>query len=303
MTRIQFDAVVPFEQLRALRAHYRAAGKTIVSTNGCFDLLHAGHAQMLRQARALGDVLVVGVNDDESVRRLKGPTRPVVGQADRAALLGELKCVDHAVIFTGLLPNAMLEALEPDIHCKAADYDADSLPEAEVVRRHGGRIHILPLRQGYSTSRLLGRSTGSAGGESGGGVTSVTVLDQLLNSANLQRQAAYRLAASVEQALRVVEEARRADRKVLPAANKALSSFTAGDVVLLTGDRFAVAGLADGVRLIMYPSAVQAGVVVETRADVIRLDAGVNDPVAAYQMDLAVMKVILGITHPPGRTR
>jgi D-sedoheptulose 7-phosphate isomerase len=135
----------------------RAAGERIVSTNGCFDLLHAGHAVFLEQARAQGDVLVVGLNSDASVRRLKGPGRPVVDQEARACLLAGLRAVDLVVIFDEETPERFLEALRPHVHCKGADYTADALPEAAAVRRSGGRICILPLVAARSTSALLAR--------------------------------------------------------------------------------------------------------------------------------------------------
>ncbi len=142
-------------------ARWRQEGKTIVSTNGCFDLLHPGHVHFLEEAASLGDVLVVGLNSDASIARLKGSGRPILDQAARATILAALRPVDYVVIFDDMLPMRLLEQIRPDIHCKAADYTAASLPEASVVERHGGRIAILPLAGGYSTTALIGRAAAS----------------------------------------------------------------------------------------------------------------------------------------------
>jgi rfaE bifunctional protein nucleotidyltransferase chain/domain len=133
----------------------RAAGERIVFTNGCFDILHIGHARYLAQARALGDILVVGVNSDASVRALKGPARPVVTQEDRAELLAHLECVDMVCIFDETLPTELIDEVAPDYHVKGGDYQAEALPEAETVWRHGGQIVIIPLVPGRSTTALL----------------------------------------------------------------------------------------------------------------------------------------------------
>jgi len=133
----------------------RASGGTVVATGGCFDLLHAGHVATLEAARELGDCLVVLLNSDESVRRLKGADRPLVEEADRAAVLEALRCVDAVVVFEEDGPDASLERLRPDIWVKGGDYDASELPEAEVVARHGGRTVILPYVAGRSTTRLI----------------------------------------------------------------------------------------------------------------------------------------------------
>lgn len=132
-------------------------GKTIVTTNGCFDVLHVGHLRLLRAAKGAGDILVVAVNDDDSVARLKGPGRPLVGLADRAELLAALDPVDYVVPFAEDTPEALLEVIRPDVHVKGGDYREEDLPEAEVVRAHGGRIEIVPFASGRSTSGLLDR--------------------------------------------------------------------------------------------------------------------------------------------------
>jgi D-beta-D-heptose 7-phosphate kinase/D-beta-D-heptose 1-phosphate adenosyltransferase len=148
------------ESLIQQRPEWRKAGKTVVWTNGCFDLLHVGHARSLQAAKALGDILVVGLNSDSSVRRLKGPTRPLISETDRAELLSALECVDHVVIFDDFTPERMLSLLKPDIHCKGADYAPPSgkpIPERALVEAYGGKVVFLPLIAGLSTTNLLDR--------------------------------------------------------------------------------------------------------------------------------------------------
>ncbi|EFG75910.1 putative bifunctional protein RfaE, domain II, partial [Mycobacterium parascrofulaceum ATCC BAA-614] len=139
----------------ALAARLRRDGRVVVATGGCFDLLHTGHIRLLRQARELGDALIVLVNSDASVRALKGAGRPVMRDADRARVLAALACVDGVTIFDGLTPERMLETLRPDIWVKGGDYVAAELPEADMVYRHGGEVVILPTVAGYSSSRLI----------------------------------------------------------------------------------------------------------------------------------------------------
>lgn len=135
---------------------------TLVATGGCFDILHAGHIATLEAAARLGDSLVVLLNSDDSVRRLKGPARPVVPQADRARLLSALDCVAEVVVFEEDDPTAVLERLRPDVWAKGGDYAAQDLPERDVVRRHGGRVVILPHMEGRSTTAILERSASRA---------------------------------------------------------------------------------------------------------------------------------------------
>lgn len=136
-------------------AEVRAAGGTVVTTGGCFDLLHAGHVGMLQAARRLGDCLVVCLNSDASVRRLKGPDRPLQGQDDRAAVLLALDCVDAVAIFDEDTPAEVLEQLRPEMFCKGADYAVTDLPEARTLARWGGQAIVLPYLQGRSTTRLV----------------------------------------------------------------------------------------------------------------------------------------------------
>jgi rfaE bifunctional protein nucleotidyltransferase chain/domain/rfaE bifunctional protein kinase chain/domain len=142
-------------------ARVRARGGRLVATGGCFDLLHPGHASLLRQARALGDALVVCLNSDDSVRRLKGPGRPIVAARDRARLLTELSSVDAVAVFDEPDPAALLDRLRPDVWVKGGDYADTELPESAVVRRRGGEIVLIPTIRGYSTTRLVAAAEGA----------------------------------------------------------------------------------------------------------------------------------------------
>ncbi len=141
---------------RRLQAR-REAGERIVFTNGCFDILHRGHITYLSQAKALGDALVVGVNSDAGIRRLKGPTRPINALEDRIEVLAALGCVDHVIAFDEDTPCELIRAVRPDVFVKGGDYTIDRLPEAVVVREHGGEVRILPLVSDRSTTGLIDR--------------------------------------------------------------------------------------------------------------------------------------------------
>lgn len=140
---------------QALGERIRAQGGTLVASGGCFDVLHAGHLACLEAARELGDALVVLINSDESVRRLKGPGRPVHCAADRARMLRALSCVDDVIVFDESSPVAALEQLKPDVWVKGGDYEGARLPEAELVRSWGGRVVLLPYLTGHSTTAIL----------------------------------------------------------------------------------------------------------------------------------------------------
>ncbi|MEJ2870731.1 D-glycero-beta-D-manno-heptose 1-phosphate adenylyltransferase [Actinomycetospora sp. OC33-EN08] len=148
----------------ALAEETRRQGGRVVATGGCFDLLHAGHARTLAAARALGDVLVVCLNSDDSVARLKGPARPVVGQADRAELLAALACVDAVAVFDEDDPQALIARLRPDVWVKGGDYAADDLPEAPLVRSWGGEVVAVPYHAGRSSTRLVSQAARSIEG-------------------------------------------------------------------------------------------------------------------------------------------
>jgi len=145
------------EQLAQRMAQWKAQGKTLVFTNGCFDLLHVGHLHLLEQAKAMGDLLIVGVNSDESVRALKGQGRPIVPEAERAELIAALECVDAVTIFPELTANALLQLIQPDYYVKGGDYTEQDLPEAETVVGYGGFVVILPYEPNHSTSALITR--------------------------------------------------------------------------------------------------------------------------------------------------
>jgi rfaE bifunctional protein nucleotidyltransferase chain/domain len=151
------------DELAAAVAAHRAAGRRIVFTNGCFDVLHRGHIAYLNQAKRLGDVLVVAVNDDGSVRRLKGPGRPVNSASDRAAVLAALSCVDHVTTFATDTTAGLISRLRPDVYAKGGDYTPEMLPETPVVRACGGEVRILDYLPDRSTSAVIERIRGRVG--------------------------------------------------------------------------------------------------------------------------------------------
>lgn len=139
------------------------ATRRIVFTNGCFDVLHVGHVRLLRAAREQGDLLVVGLNSDGSVARLKGPQRPLVRQDERAEILAALECVDFVTIFDEATPVETLEIVRPHVHVKGGDYREDDLPETPVLRRIGAEIVIFPLIPGRSTTGLVEKMAAGSG--------------------------------------------------------------------------------------------------------------------------------------------
>ena len=128
-----------------------------VFTNGCFDILHAGHIDLLERAAKLGDRLIVGINSDDSIRRLKGEKRPINNQFSRRCLLLALRCVYDVLVFVEDTPCGLIAEIRPDIHVKGGDYREEDLPEAEIVKSYGGRVVILPLLEGYSTTSIFER--------------------------------------------------------------------------------------------------------------------------------------------------
>ena len=135
----------------------RASGKTIIFTNGCFDLLHPGHIHQLREAKAQGDFLVVGLNSDASTRRLKGESRPLLPQDARRELLEAIRYVDAVVVFDEDTPEALIREVRPDVLVKGAEYEVKDIVGAEFVEGYGGRVHRVPMLPGYSTSELLAK--------------------------------------------------------------------------------------------------------------------------------------------------
>jgi len=157
---VTMGRVVSRDELLRLTAGDRAAGRTIAFANGAFDLLHVGHVRYLQAAAREADRLVVAVNDDESVRGLKGQGRPILAGADRAELVAALRGVDYVVLFPEPTVTPLLLAVKPDVHCKGTDYTADTVPERDTVRAFGGRIAIVGDPKDHSTRDLLARIRG-----------------------------------------------------------------------------------------------------------------------------------------------
>ena len=147
--------LIPSERIEEYAAILRAAGMRVVFTNGCFDILHAGHVRYLAAARSLGDVLILGLNSDASVRRLKGETRPVNTEADRAEVVGALKSVDAVVIFGEDTAEELIAKVRPAVYAKGGDYTRETLPEARIVERYGGEVAFIPLVAGKSTTSII----------------------------------------------------------------------------------------------------------------------------------------------------
>jgi len=143
------------KELRRIIVGLKTKGKRVVFTNGCFDLLHIGHVRYLEKAKALGDVLVVGVNSDSSVRKLKGRRRPIQPEQDRAEILSALGCVDYVALFNEIDPLKLITALKPDVLVKGGDWTKEQTVGKEVVERSGGEVVILPFVKGASTSNLI----------------------------------------------------------------------------------------------------------------------------------------------------
>ncbi|HEX8872254.1 MAG TPA: D-glycero-beta-D-manno-heptose 1-phosphate adenylyltransferase [Candidatus Acidoferrum sp.] len=148
-------AVLSLERVIVQFGREKRNGRRVVFTNGCFDLLHPGHIHSLESARALGDVLIVGINSDESVRALKGPSRPVIPAAERAEILAALECVDAVLIFDDLTPQKVIAALLPDILVKGGDWPGDQIVGREEVEAAGGKVVRVDVLPGYSTSEIL----------------------------------------------------------------------------------------------------------------------------------------------------
>ena len=135
----------------------RQGGQKVVFTNGCFDILHAGHVTYLEAARAQGDVLVLGLNTDESVRRLKGPERPINSELDRAKVVGALKAVDYVVLFGEQTAETVIAEVKPDVYVKGGDYTLDTLPEAKIVQSYGGKVAFIDMVEGRSTTNIINK--------------------------------------------------------------------------------------------------------------------------------------------------
>jgi len=158
------EKVLSLEALRTRVAAWRSAGESVVFTNGCFELLHIGHITLLEDSRREGDRLVVAINSDSSVQALKGPTRPIVGERERARILAALAAVDAVVVFDDATPLRLVEALRPDVIVKGGDYNEDTIVGAKEVRAWGGRVKIVPIVEGFSTTKLIAKAMGPAEG-------------------------------------------------------------------------------------------------------------------------------------------
>jgi rfaE bifunctional protein nucleotidyltransferase chain/domain len=162
---MKHSKIIALDEISELVQRSRRGGKKVVATNGCFDLLHLGHVRYLQRARSLGDVLVVGLNGDASVRRLKGRGRPINGEQDRAEVLAALECVDFVTIFHAERATQFIQTVRPDVYVKGGDYTSETLASEEraMLERSRAKIEIVPFEQGYSTSQLLDKIRGYVG--------------------------------------------------------------------------------------------------------------------------------------------
>jgi rfaE bifunctional protein nucleotidyltransferase chain/domain len=142
-------------ELNELITKLKSQGKTIVTTNGCFDILHVGHVRYLAKAKSFGDVLIVALNSDKSVKSIKGENRPINNENDRAEVLSALRSVDYVVLFDEDSPVDLLLQIKPDVHTKGADYTVETLPEAKAIMEAGGRIEFIPFVEGKSTTSII----------------------------------------------------------------------------------------------------------------------------------------------------
>ena len=145
------------DELTELAAQARQNGKSVVFTNGCFDILHRGHVHVLRQAKAAGDLLIVALNSDRSVQEIKGAHRPVLPESDRIELIGAMEMVDYVIVFDEPDPYKLIAAIKPDVLAKGGDWSAEKIIGADVVEQAGGRIVMIPYLKGFSTSEIIGR--------------------------------------------------------------------------------------------------------------------------------------------------
>ena len=151
------DKIVPFSEIKTLSRYYRDAKKTIVFTNGCFDIIHAGHIKYLTRAADLGDIFILGLNSDRSVKRIKGEKRPVIGKDHRSIVVAALECIDHVVLFDDPDPGGLIETICPDVLVKGADWLEDQIIGADFVKKNGGRIKRISLEPDISTTKIIER--------------------------------------------------------------------------------------------------------------------------------------------------
>lgn len=151
------------ENLQTLLNRLRSEGKTIVTTNGCFDILHVGHVRYLQKTKTFADIMIVCLNSDISVKKIKGPTRPINNENDRAEILCALECVDYVVMFDESSPENLLCEIKPDVHTKGADYTLETLPEAKSIIANGGRVEFISFVEGKSTTNVIKKIEETAG--------------------------------------------------------------------------------------------------------------------------------------------
>lgn len=153
------------KELKDISEKLRNQNKKVITTNGVFDILHIGHIRYLKEAKKLGDVLIVGINSDSSVKRIKGPERPLNNEKDRAEALAALKCVDFVTIFNEETPIKILEQIKPNIHVKGGDYNINQIIEKDIVEKNNGKIVLIPEVKGYSTTDLINKIIGAYKGK------------------------------------------------------------------------------------------------------------------------------------------
>ena len=149
------EKLVKEDEINALIKKLRSENKTIVFTNGCFDILHAGHVRYLKESKSKGDVLIVGLNSDSSIKKIKGESRPINNEQDRAEVLSALENVNYIIVFNETTPVKLLDKIKPDIYTKGADYTIETLPEADTVIKNGGRVEFIKLVEGKSTTKII----------------------------------------------------------------------------------------------------------------------------------------------------
>ena len=149
--------IVGRENLVKLIKDLHNTGKTVVTTNGCFDILHVGHVRYLQKTKSFADILIVLLNSDKSVKKIKGPTRPINNEEDRAEILCALSCVDYVVLFDEDSPRDILDEMKPDVYTKGADYTMDTLPEADIMRKNNTRVEFISFVEGKSTTNIINK--------------------------------------------------------------------------------------------------------------------------------------------------
>jgi rfaE bifunctional protein nucleotidyltransferase chain/domain len=151
------DKVKSLDELKTLTAAARTRGKIVVFTNGCFDLLHRGHIYLLREAKALGDLLVVAINSDQSVKLIKGPTRPILSESDRLQLIASMEMVNYVLLFDEPNPYNVISILRPNILVKGGDWPAEEVVGGDIVQGSGGKVVVVPYLKGFSTTEIIGK--------------------------------------------------------------------------------------------------------------------------------------------------